>query len=449
MGHVAACIALALASLLLASCEGVSRRRFEPALSASAPSRVASSKRADAGTNGGYAAACVRAGRRCDIADVSCQRELYAVVQCLYGTTEGTRPAVRFVSTAALAEEIRANERRLEQERAALEYAARRLGLSAEPTNTPPDSTWSPNAYYAAGKNEILVVERDAIRTDGELAWLILGHEYVHALQNRKHELERALGTRHERSFDRELALFAGVEGEAALFEQVLRALHHGKQPERWALDRFEAETRSSDDAVLGQSRVLESSFGTFPYSYGAYGAARRWIDAPDARLDLGSVPASTYELLARRYDWALEDTVRAARAWPACADGRPPVLGRVPVKESLGAWLIQAFVRKQTRDAEQARSVASALRGDSLAVYAAGGSDHFSFVWRTAWASPGAAHTMGDLVEARLRASEPGGGDMAVRAEGDALVAIVLGPGSRSLPAAELAALELAVCER
>ncbi|HEY8946079.1 MAG TPA: hypothetical protein VIM73_17545, partial [Polyangiaceae bacterium] len=234
-----------------------------------------------AGSALGPAAACVPAGRRCNVAEQGCQRELFGIVQCLYGTTEGARPVVRFVSTEVLARESRTNDERLAREDAALEAFVGQLGLSEardEEVDTAADSDVGPNAYYSAAKGEVLMLQRAAVPTDGELAWLVLAHEYVHALQNRRGALERTLRSRHERTFDRDLAVFAAFEGEAALYEQVLRALHHGQRPDRWVLTRFEAETGASDDAVLGQSRLLESSFGSFPYSYGAHWAARRWL---------------------------------------------------------------------------------------------------------------------------------------------------------------------------
>lgn len=429
---------------MLSSCDdALSRRAADPARveSRRAPSSAAAPARSEGEPN--PYAGCLRPGRRCDVADVNCQRELFDTVQCLYGATDALRPAVRFISTDLLEKELRANDDRLAREQAALEYAARRMGLSQEPANTPPSDSTRPNAYYAAEKDTIFIAEREAIPSDGELAWLILAHEYVHTLQNRKGELRQALRSRHERSFDQELALFAGFEGEAMLYEQILRALHHGQRPRRWALERFEGETGWSDDAVLGQSRLLESSFGTFPYSYGAYWAARRWLDAPEARLDRRSIPQTTYEFLARRHGWDLEQT---ALPWPACL--RRSVPGDVRVKEqALGAWLIQAFVRKQTHDANQARSIASDLRGDSLSVYAEDRAADFSFVWRSAWASPSAARTMSRLLEAQLRASAQEGDEVSVRVQNGALVAVALSQRPRQRSADQIAALELATC--
>jgi hypothetical protein len=405
-----------------------------------------------AGRDLGPEAACVPVGRRCNIAEQSCQRELFGIVQCLYGTTEGARPVVRFVSTEALARESRTNEERLAREDAALESFARQLGLSEasdKEVDTRVAGDPGPNAYYSAAKGEILIVRRAAVPTDGELAWLVLAHEYVHALQNRRGALERALRSRQERSFDRDLALFAAFEGEAALYEQILRALHHGQRPERWVLPRFEAETGASDDAVLGQSRLLESSFGSFPYSYGAHWAARRWLAAPSERLESRFVPASTYEFLARRHDWAPQRAAtheprRVASAWPACAARRRSLPGHVRApEESVGAWLIQAFVRKQTRSVRSARSVASAARGDSLCVYA-GRSDTPSFVWRTLWATPSAAQTMSSLLEGQLGASTHAA-RFAVRGDGRAVVAVVLDPRAGSLSADAIASSEVA----
>jgi len=276
----------------------------------------------------------------------------------------------------------------------------RLLGLEAtldERTSQPDDnassqSSLSTNAYYAPRDRAVYVVTDDAVSTSDESARLMLVHEYVHALQDRDGELLAVQRDRDEQTFDRELATWSAFEGEATLYEELVRGFIHDRAEPGFLLQRFAEQTRGTDGAIARQRRPLEASFATFPYTYGAY-----W-----ALLET-TPPMTTYEILARRHDWQ--------RSIQPCADETPSHLAagnRRRVHDSLGAWLVQIYVRRVTGNAERARSAAQHWRGDWLAIYSRAPSSTPnatpSIVWQTCWDTQETALRMRELIEAQLR---------------------------------------------
>jgi hypothetical protein len=367
----------------------------------------------------------------CDVREARCQADLFSALACLSRASGAARPPVRFVSEA----EARSPSTRLVPER--LQWAAQRLGLGdRDDPARQPSAGVGPNAYYAPHERVVFFVAREAIPPDGPLAAFVLGHEYVHAIQDTRHTLRDVLDSRDRRTFDEELALWGAVEGEATLHEEGLRALVYGRAPRRTLAARFAALTTDIDDAIARQRRPLEASFATFPYSYGAHWAlATTNAAAPPLRL---AAPSSSRELMAERHGWPpLEGQ--------GCADAGPAKLGpgwNRRAHDTLGAWIVQTYVRKRVRDPERARAAARDWRGDSLSVYdrpaerrkgrpAAGG-----LLWRTCWASAAVAAEMRGLIEDQLRDAPTG--TSAVESRGSEVAAVALNDATLS-PAAIL----------
>jgi hypothetical protein len=329
----------------------------------------------------------------CDVRDETCQKRLFYLAQCV-SARSGVRPPVRFISEEASRQKRLSHRARASNARAGLEQAVHVLGLGRAPgtgDRPAPEGGVGANAYYAPQERVVFFVGDDALPYDSEIAVLILVHEYVHAIQDRKGELLRAQSGRDTRSFDQDLTVWSAFEGEATLYEEVVRAFLHDLDPQTWVLERLAARTAASDDAILRQGRPLESSLATFPYSYGAYWAA---LEATQ--------PVSTQQLLAKRHGWPSADAQR-------CADESPENLAPEQprrAEDTLGAWLVQTYVRKQSRDAERARSAARRWRGDWLSLYSRLPDEAWSFVWQTCWDSSETANEMRELISAQLRAS-------------------------------------------
>jgi hypothetical protein len=344
----------------------------------------------------------------CDVREDVCQKNLFELMQCLHGTAGATRPPLRVISEAAAQQRTRENRTKRSQEQAPLEHAAKQLGLHDGTTEPLRDGAGA-NAYYAPEERAVFFVANDGIPYDGELASFILGHEYIHALQDRDGALTRVLRSRSTRTFERELTLWSALEGEATLFEEVLRAFVHERPPRTWLPPRIARRTSGSDDAIVRQRRPLEAAFATFPYTYGAHFATTEWLaHGPPVVVNPTGLELSNRELLARRHGWPTTEDRR-------CAEAEAPT--PLEVREALGAWLIQTYVQRHTQDAARARAAAMQSRGDWLSIDSRARGAGYGFSWRTCWDSANTALEMRQLIAEQLR--ETSGGNATVIQEG------------------------------
>jgi hypothetical protein len=351
----------------------------------------------------------------CDVRADACQKNLFELMQCLHGTTAAARPPLRVISGAAAQQRTRENRAKRSLEQAPLEHAAKQLGLHDDATD-PLRPSVGANAFYAPEERVVFFVASDAIPYDGELASFVVGHEYIHALQDREGALARVLRSRRLRTFERELTLWSALEGEATLFEEVLRAIVHGRPARTWLPPRIARRTSGSDDAIVRQRRPLEAAFATFPYTYGAHFATTEWLahGAPVVVNPTG-LELSQRELLARRHGWPTTEDRR-------CAEAEGPTA--IEVREALGAWLIQIYVQRRTHDADRARAAAMRSRGDWLFIDSRARGGGYAFSWRTCWDSANTALEMRQLIEEQLR--ETSGGNATVIQDGAEVTASV-----------------------
>lgn len=329
----------------------------------------------------------------CDVRDESCQERLFELARCL-SARDGLRPPLRFISEEAARHKRWEHRAQASSARLALAQALHVLGLGKAPASREQPGQASgvgANAYYAPRDRAVFVVDDDATPDAGELAALSVVHEYVHALQDWRGELLAVLNGRESRSFDQELTAWSALEGEATLYEEVVRALLHDRDPQTWLVPRFAARTGGSDAAILRQARPLEASFATFPYTYGAH-----WVALET------EPPVSTHQILGMRHAWPPPNAQR-------CDDESPPSLAPdYPRRatDTLGAWLVQAYVGRLARDPERARSAARRWRGDWISLYWRAPGTTPSFIWQTCWDSAHTALDMRELFKAQLRES-------------------------------------------
>jgi hypothetical protein len=329
----------------------------------------------------------------CDVREQRCQEQRFDLAQCLTGR-DGERPPLRLISEAVAREKRREHRAQESPASAELERAVHALGLGKLPEAAAPaheSNRSGTNAFYSPRERSIFFVADDPPAYAAEQAALTLVHEYVHAIQDRTGELLRAQTAATTRSFEWELTQWSTFEGEATLYQEVVRAFLHERDPKTWIVERFTTATNGSDSSIIRQGRPLEASFSTFPYSYGAYWATFET-----------SPPSSTQQLLAKRHGWP----VRNARD---CDDRSPARLGPQQPRratDTLGAWLMQAYVRRRSGDAERARSAARRWRGDWLSLYLRAPGQAASFIWQTCWDSAATALEMRELIAEQLRES-------------------------------------------
>lgn len=344
---------------------------------------------------------------RCDVRDESCQGRLFELARCVSGR-DATRPPLRFVSRAASRREHVERRAHASRERAELERALHVLGLGRAPGTADErgPSALGASASYAPRDRAVYFVHDESTPFAGEVAALSVVHEYVHALQDSQGELLAIQNGSGTRSFDQELTLWSTREGEATLYEELVRAFFHDRDPRTWLVPRLAARTDGSDGAIARQRRPLEASFATFPYTYGAYWAALA-----------AEPPSSTQQIMGKRHEWPPAD------ARP-CDDMTPPSLGPDHPRrggDTLGAWLVQTYVRRRTQDPELARTAARRWHGDWLTFY----SRAPSFVWQTCWDSRETALELRELIAAQL--SDSAGDRASVTSDGQRVTAIVL----------------------
>jgi hypothetical protein len=328
-----------------------------------------------------FAPACRALARAtCDVRAEPCQERLFELAQCV-SARSGARPPLRFVSEDEARQVLLQHRRQASSARTLLGQAVALLGLgAAEASGEPGGESAGAHAYYAPRERAVFFVAVAGANYAGEREVSILTHEYVHALQDARGALLAELNARDARSFDQELAAFSAHEGEATLHEDVVRAWLEQREPEARIVERFAARADASDEAIVRQRRPLEAAFATFPYTYGAHFALFETAE-----------PTSTHELLASRHAWPRPADSR-------CADTLAPSHPR-GTTDSLGAWLVQAFVLRLTRDLERARSVARRWRGDWIFVSTPAPAAAPSFTWQTCWDSAAAALEMRELV--------------------------------------------------
>jgi hypothetical protein len=352
----------------------------------------------------------------CDISEESCQERLFELAKCVSGR-HGARPPVRITSKANSRD--RAERPQAGSARAALEGAACVLGLGlglgkelerqrASEQASSSESGLDARAYYSPRERVVFFVLDDGSDASDERALSTLVHEYVHALQDEDGELLAAQNGSDARTLDQELAAWSAFEGEAVVYEEAVRALRHERDPRSTLLERFAQRASGSDSAIVRQRRPLTASFAMFPYTYGAY-----WATLETEK------PVSTQQIMARRHGFEL------AGEATSCADESPETLGPgYPrrTRDTLGAWLVQAYVRRHTGDPERARAAVRNWRGDWLSVYTRAPTGAPGIVWQSCWDSAQTALEMRELIAAQLR--ESSGDTATVTSEGPRVTA-------------------------
>ncbi|HEX6239500.1 MAG TPA: hypothetical protein VFZ61_01350 [Polyangiales bacterium] len=152
----------------------------------------------------------------CDIAEPSCQREVFASTACERGQPQASMPKVRAISQKQYAEELAEDEGTEDFQARAYWRALSLFGVLPEQERA--DDAAIENqvnnvlAYYSPETKDITVINR--AKTRDVDAMLTLSHEFTHALQDQRDDLKTFMET-HADSYDAALALRCLVEGEA------------------------------------------------------------------------------------------------------------------------------------------------------------------------------------------------------------------------------------------
>jgi hypothetical protein len=309
--------------------------------------------------------------RACDIVDAGCQSELFELMRCAYGMggEDAAMPPITLLTEAEALEWLSADA-----EPAAmadtLDFGAsvRALeglgmierGMIVTEEDVAALTLENVLGLYVDAETGILIIDRGELTASLD-ANSTLGHELVHALQDQRHDLA-AVSAGVGSSLDAQLGLASLVEGEAAFYELQMLLAYQG----RTLSDVDFARLREiGDDLSLELGSPALTARSVFPYTYGAFYVADRWLEGGREALD-------------EAYAHPPNDTLQIVQGSPSTLDPiaevPAPLDGYLVVdQQSYGAWVLAATLAELAdANADDYAAVASGWRGDQLSIYRA-----------------------------------------------------------------------------
>jgi hypothetical protein len=350
----------------------------------------------------------------CDILSAGCQRELFELVVCLRGGGEAAeRPPVRQLDEAsaiallgeapesgAMTEGLDAMSARMFDERAfRLEVRGLELiGLLApalieEPSDVIEETISDVLAYYRVSIGDVVIIDRGE-PVDDLLANSVLAHEFVHVLQDRRHDLATFGGSEDS---DGVLARDSVVEGEASLYQYLLLFAYEGVDLARLSFPAFFADIASFGlELTLEAGSPALTASSIFPYTYGTAYAGTHWLSGGSTALDAlyQSPPRTSWEVLG-----GVPDAAHGAGfdTPPAALDGYELVASDV-----VGAWVSVAMLaglEAGSTSAAELPGLATRWLRDRYWVYAtAEEPPAVAVAWAIDWTESAAAARFADL---------------------------------------------------
>jgi hypothetical protein len=349
--------------------------------------------------------------RTCDILTADCQRELFGLAACMHGDAgPGEAPPVRQLDPAsaiALIEEASDGMSMTDGvdamsdtafDEAAFRAEVRGLELigllEAGMIETPSDivdaTVEDLLAYYFLPTQEVVIIDRGEPVDDLD-ANAVLAHEFVHALQDRRHELA-SFGVGLDS--DGSLARSSLIEGEATLYQYVMYLAYSGNDVRNVNFRALFADLTS-----FGTERTLQvgspalTADSIFPYTFGTRFAGQHWLSGGSAAVDAlyATPPRSSWEVLGGD----------AATELQAFAQAPAPLAGYFAVSDDVaGAWVSVAMLAGlpgASDIAAELPELASRWRGDRMWIYDSPDAG-VATLWAIEWSSAEAAQRFSEL---------------------------------------------------
>jgi hypothetical protein len=347
----------------------------------------------------------------CDILAADCQSELFRLVACLRGEDVATvgPPPVSLLTEAEATSMVRATTEELAEPTDAEDFSATVRGLELLGLLDPGLITTQSDvldvtiqavaAFYQPSTREVVIIDRGEVSNDLE-ANAMLAHEFVHAWQDRRHDLG-SFGNEPGIDSDRALALSSVVEGEAMLYQLLLLLAYRGV-----SLDR--ANYTGMFQSLIDQAEQLSVTNGSpmvtaseiFPYTYGARYMGERWLAASQDGLDqiFEQPPQSSLEVMWRGSNANLP-SVEPFSVLPA------PLAGyRFVADDVAGAWVMFSRLLEVPADvgsdSTALRQLSTGWKGDRFWVYQSEDAAlDTAVVWWTDWVDAASASRFADLL--------------------------------------------------
>jgi len=250
--------------------------------------------------------------------------------------------------------------------------------------NSAADSLSNVIAFYSRETKDVVVIS-DAVSSNRANAYNVLVHEMIHVYQDAEYDLS-AEWAEHATTFDRGLAMRAGIEGEATWYQLEAQLELDGASAEEGNWVGFIAEFQ---DSVLAQAEVTKTpsldARGLFPYAFGVELAYRAWLDdGPDAISDLVRMPADSVRRVMAGYN--APESVPANQDEQLLPHAVPVLPGHTLLAGGVqSAWLINAMLQRTAGSAQLWSPALERVVADHLTVFRNDETGASVAVWRLA----------------------------------------------------------------
>ncbi|HTV19415.1 MAG TPA: hypothetical protein VMG12_12105 [Polyangiaceae bacterium] len=357
--------------------------------------------------------------RSCDILTSDCQRELFGLAACLHGDSDpGAAPPVQQLDEASAIQlideasdgmgmaagvdamtdmaDMAFDEGDFLAEVRGLELIGLLdAGLIGSPDDVVEATVSDLLAYYLVPTKEVVIIDRGDPVDDAD-ANGVLVHEFVHALQDRKHDLA-SFGADFAFDSDGYLARSSLIEGEASMYYYLLLFAYEGRNVQSLDFRSFFASVREfAVELTLEAGSPALTAGSIFPYTFGTTYAGQQWVVGGSAAIDAlyATPPHTSWEVLGGNASTALTPLPEP----PAPIDGYSMV-----TDDAAGAWVSVAMLASlpgADAFADELQELASRWRGDRYWIYDSPDAG-IATLWSIEWASADAAERFAELAAA------------------------------------------------
>lgn len=318
----------------------------------------------------------------CNTESTACQATIFSTVVCLRGNQGATMPVARRISLDEFGAELTAaetDEPTMSSEQLnALERGLvlmRLLGVGdLTGTGFVDSQKETVPAFYDSDADVVTFVRQDnGSLLNEQAANLTLAHEYVHALQDQEHDLNRLLDE-YGATLDGSLAFQSVVEGEASMHEDAFLAALWGMDQREVSFEARYTQQESLAAANLTAYSPLLAISRSFPYYLGGIFVYRAFSKGGMAQVRQLYVqpPTSTLEIRT------------GIPAIPVLADPPAPPSGYELLSvDTMGSELFFDFVEASLPNGVNIEAFRNEWRGDRAYLYFRPGTADVAVLWR------------------------------------------------------------------
>ncbi|MCA9652607.1 MAG: hypothetical protein KC501_22005 [Myxococcales bacterium] len=332
--------------------------------------------------------------RICSIDSADCQEHVFVQTACARGHAGRTPPPVSSITRDQLEDLLRGGEPPTAEQGlvdAQIATSLRMLGL------LPPGETSSEEAaiqafarsvlaFYTRETGSVTIVETN-LGEDPETEVFVLSHEFVHAQQDVDVGLQDFFDT-YAGNGDQTTATRSVTEGEAVLYSNLTMARQPGASITAEIFADYYAQQQQSLRDAAGGDPDTEVGYtdlsSVFPYPFGGQLVTDRWLaDGNAGVLELYDDPPRSTAAILRTVtgkDPLPEDPVTASV-------GPLPDGYSVIAEDTMGAWIVYAFVLRNRITEPTASSLAEGWLGDQIVVAGGAAQTDVALVWTVRFA--------------------------------------------------------------